>query len=1121
MEVLPWRRTGEDARAPVTTHPLPIGTVTLLLGEVEVAGPNGEPDADHAGLALARVDELVHEIVDGRHGGVRPTGPSERGRIVAAFRRPTDAAASAIDLQLALAADPGCEGLEVRMALHSGDVQLRDGDRSIGVAVGPCARLRDLAHGGQILVAGAATDLLAEALPPDVQLVDLGSHRPRDLGRPERVHQLRHPALRADFPPLRSLDAIPNNLPLRPTAFVGRAGATTEVVALLASHRIVTLSGAGGCGKTRLALQIAGQAADRFPDGVWLLELGSLEAGDSAAQALAALLGVREHPVRGAIEPVAAHLGSSQVLLVVDHCEHLVGPVATLVAELLARCPALHVLATSREPLDIGGEIVHRVPSLSLPAPHRRLGVLDLADGEAVGLFVDRARLVRPNIVLDDTNADAVARICEQLDGIPLAIELVAARTRNLTPYQICNRLADRFRLLADGTRTALPRQQTLLACVAWTHDLLGPAEQLALRRLSVFHGGFTLDAAEVVLAGDGLEAVEVLDLVASLVGKALVVAEPDELEDRYRLHETVRAFAADRLTESGERSACEARHRAWCAALVDQAAATAEPDQHTIGREVLRRELPNVRAAAASALAVDDGDALLALASIPVDASAALAFTAEHRRWLRAALALHTTPSRARARALLVLGELTAIVDVVAAAPLLAEAREIFAAHGDAVGESLASSTLALAVRQTEGLEAAVALHQRALDLARRSGDDQALGTALGWYGQTLVLGGTPAPARPMLEEATGRLAATGDVGHRILVASCLGLARAALGEFGRARDELERLVDEARPMGSDLLTSSALVALAIAQLGAGHPELAVATAAEALAVAQEGGETAATAPALYAHGSALLAAGCPADARADLAACHALQSRLDPERSIALPWLALAASAVGDHDAARALLEPVLEGSPDRPPTTVTATARWVRALVASAEGDDLGADTYARAAAEEALAVGAHALVADTLEVLAASRVEGGAPEEGTRLLAAAAVLRDRLGYLATHGRDPGATGSEARRALGDEPFASAWADGARLGPDEAVAVALRGHPRRKRRTHGWGSLTPAELEIVRLVAKGLTNPQIAEQLFVARETVKAHLSSVFAKLGVSTRAELAAQATRRGI
>ena len=412
---------------------LPVGTVTLLLADIEGSSRLWEADPGTMKVAIARLDEVVVEAI-GRNGGVRPVEQGEGDSFVAAFARASDAVACALDLQGA-----DTTPIRIRIGIHTGEVQLRDEGNYFGSTVNRCARLRNLAHGGQTVISGATHDLVIDRLATDAWLIDLGTHRLRDLTRPEHVHQLCHKDLPVEFPPLRSLDSYPHNLPIQLTSFVGRQAEIDEVAGLLAENRLVTLVGAGGCGKTRLALQVAADALGSFPDGVWMAELAPIADPALVATIVVRALGLQDEPFRTPAQTIAHHVGTKSMLVVLDNCEHLIAAAATVTETVLRACPSLTVLATSREPLNVTGEVTWRVPSLSLPVDVGTPAIAALASSEALQLFRERARRARPGFEVTDANTATVAEICRRLDGIPLAIELAAAHTR-LRPRTHCRR---------------------------------------------------------------------------------------------------------------------------------------------------------------------------------------------------------------------------------------------------------------------------------------------------------------------------------------------------------------------------------------------------------------------------------------------------------------------------------------------------------------------------------------------------------------------------------------------------------------------------------------------------------------------------------------------------------
>ena len=529
----------------------------------------------------------------------------------AAFATPQAALEAVLAAQLALAAEtwPTRRPIRVRMSLHTGVCEERDNDY-FGPVVNRAARLEAVAHGGQVLISGATAELLSESLPDGVTLRDLGLHRLKDLGRPERVFQLEAEFLQPSFPPLASLDnpELPNNLPGQLSAFVGREPELIQVRSLVASSRLVTLTGAGGCGKTRLALQVAAELLGTARDGVWFVGLAPLTEAEMIPDAVAAVLGLADQ--RGQqplLDSLIDALHEQDTLILLDNCEHVIDGAAKFCGQLVRECPGLRILATSREPLGIDGEHVYRVPSLSLPLVEAEAAD-DVAASDAVRLFVERAQAQDPGFVLDDASALLVASVCRRLDGIPLALELAAARLSSMSLQQISDRLDQRFRLLTGGSRNAMPRQQTLQAAVDWSFGLLTEPERDVLRRLSVFAGGFELEAAEAICAAGSVDAFDLLDLLGSLVSKSLVIADRTPESVRYRMLETIRQYAALELLRScgeDEVVAARDRHAGYFMRLAEEAApALAGPGQgHWLRR--LDAEWENL-CVAASHLAAD-----------------------------------------------------------------------------------------------------------------------------------------------------------------------------------------------------------------------------------------------------------------------------------------------------------------------------------------------------------------------------------------------------------------------------------------------------------------------------------------------------------------------------------
>lgn len=582
----------------VLAAPLPSGTVTLLFTDIEGSTQHWEERPDTMALSLRRHDELLRAAIVAHNGHVFKTMGDQ---FCAVFSRASDAIAAAADAQHALAAEDwsAVGGLAVRIALHSGTTEERDGDY-FGPVVNRVARLLAVAHGGQTILSAAA----ALQLRGLTELRDLGEHRLKDLVEPEHVWQLIAEGLPDTFPPLASLGSLPNNLPRQVTPLIGRGAVLSEIEALVLEHPLVTLAGTGGIGKTRLALQAGADLLDGSADGTWFVELAPLRDPAFIVNTIAAALGLRERPNRSLLDVLLQYLRSRRLLLILDNCEHLVEEVASVADAILRTAPQVRILATSREPLRIAAEHVYRVPSLAVPSGDSLTTDEALQYG-AIALFTERARASDATFALSDENAPIVADICRRLDGVALAIELAAARVRTLPPRRLAQKLDDRFRVLTAGSRTALPRQQTMRALIDWSYDLLSKPEQRLFARLAVFVDGWSFDAAEAVCSEGTLEPLEVFDLLSSLVDKSLVVAEAEN--SRFGLLESTRAFALEKLAQSGEHEALLRRHAGWVADFGERANETAQRISTSERFARLVPEIENARLAVDWALSHDE----------------------------------------------------------------------------------------------------------------------------------------------------------------------------------------------------------------------------------------------------------------------------------------------------------------------------------------------------------------------------------------------------------------------------------------------------------------------------------------------------------------------------------
>jgi predicted ATPase/class 3 adenylate cyclase len=735
---------------------LPSGTITFLFTDIESSSKLWEQYPEAMSAALTRHNELLRQAIEAGKGYMFKLWGDA---VYAAFDTATDALPAAIEAQISLLRQSFGElgALRVRMALHTGAAEASEGDY-FGPTLNRCARLLAAAHGGQILLSAATEELVRDLLPPGASLRSLGLHRLKDLQRPEHIFQVVHPDLPHEFSSLRTLNAIPNNLPVQLTSFIGREREMGEVKDLLAQARLLTLTGSGGCGKTRLALQVAADLLEDYPDGVWLIELAVLTDPALVPATVATALGVHEEPGRPTLTTLAEALKSRTLLLVLDNCEHVVGACAQLAETLLRACPNVRILATSREALGIAGETAWRVPSLSLPQSHE-LSETDvlarITQYEAVRLFIERAEAASSDFTVTPQNARAIAQICRRLDGIPLAIELAAARVTVLSVEQIADRLDDRFRLLTGGSRTALPRQQTLRAMMDWSYELLNARERTLFRRLSAFAGGFTLEAAEAICADEEIQSAEVLDLLTNLVSKSLVVFEERDEEARYRFLETVRQYARDKLLETGEAAQVRERHRNWFLALAERAESALQGPEQVRWLERLETEHDNLRAALE--WSSSDLEIGLRLAGALWFFWYLRGYVSEGREWLKHLLAKTAqAPTPLRAKALYGASMLARAQDDYAqATALLEESLALYRALKDKHGVASVLGNLGVIAFARGEYDRATKLHEESLEHFRELRETVGIASALSELGNIALYQDDIARAERLLEES------------------------------------------------------------------------------------------------------------------------------------------------------------------------------------------------------------------------------------------------------------------------------------------------------------------------------------------------------------------------------
>ena len=832
----------ETGHRPSSMHDLPRGTVTLLFSDMEgstrLLQQLGESH-DKSGYLSPGQGAYTSVLSECRHV-LRAAFQQWSGHEIdmqgdgffVAFARATDALSAAVEAQRALARHPWPEGaaVRVRMGLHTGEPSLTS-EGYVGLDVHRAARIMSAGHGGQVLLSQTTRDLVEQDLPDHVSLRDLGEYRLKDLERPQRLFQLVIADLPADFPPLKTLDISPNNLPIQPTPLIGREQELTVVGDLLRREqvRLLTLTGPGGTGKTRLGLQVAADLSDRFPEGVFFVNLAPLTDPGLVVSTIAQALGVREQRSQPLLESLKDHLRDRQLLLLLDNFEQVI-PAAVQVAELLAACPKLKFMVTSRVRLHVQAEREWAVPPLALPNPKDPPDLEALSQCEAVALFIERAQTVKADFALTGKNAAAIATICQQVDGLPLAIELAAGRSKLFSPQALLPHLKDRLKLLVGGARDLPSRQQTLRGTIAWSYDLLEEDEKRLFRRLAIFVGGCTLEAAEAICNAHGDLEEDVLDAVARLVDKSLLRqgAEIDG-EPRLLMLETIREYALERLTASGEAEAMRQRHAIFFLRLSEEAYPKMRIAEHSTWLERLEAEHDNLRAALRWTLESQEAEMGLRLVSVLFRFWFARNHAHEGRIWLEQVLAQPTAQEHTavRAKALLGAGLLAFFLgDLSEAHRLLEESLSISREVGAAGRWELASALLTLAhvvlLQGNPGV--ARELAGESLQVFQEIGDAWGMAMAPHVLGRATLELGDPVAARPLLEESLEQFRVVGDKQAVAHVINAMGLMALRQGDYARARTHFEQALSVARETGNKQYIADALAHLGTVSLRMGE---------------------------------------------------------------------------------------------------------------------------------------------------------------------------------------------------------------------------------------------------------------------------------------------------------
>jgi predicted ATPase/class 3 adenylate cyclase len=754
-----------DSGPPASARPT--GTVAFLFTDIEGSAHRWESHRAAMDDAVKRHDALLREAVD-RHNGYLFKAIGDA--FCVAFARVSDAVTAACEAQRALSAEDfsAVGGLPIRMGLHAGEASERNGDY-FGPAVNRVARLMSIGHGGQILVSGVTRDLAHSELPAGASLFDLGSHRLKDLTEPEQVWQLTIAELQTEFPALRSLDTLPNNLPIQRTTFRGREHDLEEVKSLLGQHKLLTLVGSGGVGKTRLALQVGAEVLDHNPDGVWLIDFAPITDPELVSSVIAKEIGMAQVEGRRVDESIPQWLRRKKLLLILDNCEHVLEPVAAIADAIIGSCPDVRMLATSRQALGVSGEQVMRLASLDVPHRIADLTPAAIMEFGAVALFVDRARSIDTSFKLTDDTAPIVADICRRLDGIPLAIELAAARVKVLSIPNLAQRLNERFKILTGGSRTALPRQKTLSALIDWSYDLLTPQEQTLFNRVGIFAGGFSLDAATAICTdchperSRRIDEIDILDLLSSLTDKSLVVADTSGERERYRLLESTAAYALDKLGAAGEREALARRHAEYFrdqARAADERWGTGSMTAWVAGAEM---ELDNDRAALTWALthgndAVLGGAMVGALGGLWNNAGLAV----EGRYWIGLALERVNEAEHPHVAARLRLA-LSNLSSGQRKHDEASRAMQLYASVDDARWTARAQHSLTGALFEMGRLDEAKATNEQALATARACGDTYIVAYCLDQQATITRVGGDVRAGRELFAQALAAFKAQG----------------------------------------------------------------------------------------------------------------------------------------------------------------------------------------------------------------------------------------------------------------------------------------------------------------------------------------------------------------------
>ena len=1035
---------------------LPTGTVTLLFTDIAGSTRLLTQLDDRYATMLAECRQVLRTAFGQWNGDVVDT---QGDAFFVVFARATDAVSAAVAAQRVLASHtfPEDVAVQVRVGLHTGEPQ-RTADGYVGLDVHRAARIMSAGHGGQVLLSQATRELVEHTLPDGVALRDIGEHRLKGLQRPSHLYQLVIAGLPGDFPPLNTLATHPNNLPTQPTPFIGREKEVAAVGQLLCREdvHLVTLTGPGGTGKTRLALQVAAELSDLFADGIYFVDLAPVSDPALVIAAIAQSLSIREVSGQPLVERLKDELQSKQMLLLLDNFEQVVSA-AVQVADLLTICPQLKVIVTSRVVLHVQAEQEFFVPTLSLPDPNHLPDLVALSQYGSVALFIRRAQSVRPDFQVTNANAPAVAEICVRLDGLPLAIELAAARMKLLSPEALLARLGQPLHVLTSGPRDVVARQQTLRNTIEWSYQLLDAQEQQLFRRLSVFVSGCTLAAIEALCTSLGGAVESVLDTVASLADKSLLQRMEQQAgqEPRFSMLETIHEYALERLAASGETEAARRAHAAYFLRLAEDAEQGMVGPQQAVLLERLEQEHDNLREALEWALEVTDENAA-ERREIGLRLSAALkefwmmhGHYREARTFLERALALSEgTRTSVRAR---VLRAIASVADF----------------QGD--------------------IDRIEVVAQQSLVLSRELGDTCGLADSLGLLAAAAWLRGKIVEAVSLHEEQVRLLRQVGEPGEVAEALFPLAEQVSSLGEYARGQALFEEALQLFRQAGNELWVGVTLV-----------------------------------------HSASWLwfTLGDLATMRQRLQEGQALITRVgDRGWSAECLWIAaLLALSEGEPVRASSLAQESLSIYREMGDPWYSAWSLHLLGRIETQRGEMPAALTYYQQSLALNQQVGEKWMTPFNLEGLAGVVATQGALRWAAQLWGAAEALREAIDVprLPVDRRGYEQAVTTVRTQLGEEAFATAWAEGRTMSPEQALVAP--GQVALSAPTQGQRTLSPTpasppsypdgltthEVEVLSVVAQGLTNEQVAERLVISPRTVDTHLTSIYSKIGISSRA-----------